>query len=683
MIDFRGRARALACLLCLILGLGGRAAQAQSRERSGKNSHASKAPPPAPAPAVVEAPVDPTVALGDAAMGASRYGIILPAEKIDDLKGHWERRLSYLRDRDERRADDEEQLIRQIKDELAIDDLFAIGADLVRESDEALAAGAGALARKRCELAITLAPGLAAGHLCLSRAILAEDIFSVRDASRSMIAAARAAARDARASHAITANVGAVVLAGFLLAGAAFALLLFSRYAKLYFHDVHHLFPNGARRWQTALLGVALVLSPLLLQVGPVPMLFTMLAAVALYATTLEVMIGALSLLMLAIAPFAVEQLARSASYAGPAADIWLIERGEGTAAGLARLQLRLDQPNLEFPVAYALARRAKREGDLVTAKALYQRALHANGVPTDSLAATHNNLGNVELLFGDADKARAQYTQALELRESLAPAHFNMSRALALGGVDQLEQVQAEQARALDLDRPDIEAFTGGTLQANRKANKFLMDVHLPSASLANLREQEAQRAVPVGDEARSLLGGFPSPELAVVPPIAGVLLLLLLFALRGRVKPAGRCERCGREVCKRCDADARPREALCAQCVNVYIRRNSVEPAERTRKEEAVALYRRRRALLLRLASLLSGASHVLMGHPLVGILFLSLTGLLAASIALGAGIVHQPNTVRAGASILRISITAALFCIVYGLCLRDFLARQRAES
>jgi len=42
-----------------------------------------------------------------------------------------------------------------------------------------------------------------------------------------------------------------------------------------------------------------------------------------------------------------------------------------------------------------------------------------------------------------------------------------------------------------------------------------------------------------------------------------------------------------------------------------------------------------------------------------------------------------VHMPNAVRAGPSILRISITAALFCIVYGLCLRDFLARQRAEG
>ena len=42
-----------------------------------------------------------------------------------------------------------------------------------------------------------------------------------------------------------------------------------------------------------------------------------------------------------------------------------------------------------------------------------------------------------------------------------------------------------------------------------------------------------------------------------------------------------------------------------------------------------------------------------------------------------------VGMPNAVRAGPSILRISITAALFCIVYGLCLRDFLARQRAEG
>src|SRR5947208_706415 len=67
------------------------------------------APPPAPAPA------QPT------------RNIVLPAEKTADLQTHWNARRDYLRDRDERRADDEEGRVRQLKDDLALENLFSVG----------------------------------------------------------------------------------------------------------------------------------------------------------------------------------------------------------------------------------------------------------------------------------------------------------------------------------------------------------------------------------------------------------------------------------------------------------------------------------------------------------------------------------------------------------------------------
>src|SRR5207253_1400659 len=106
-------------------------------------------------------------------------------------------------------------------------------------------------------------------------------------------------------------------------------------------------------------------------------------------------------------------------------------------------------------------------------------------------------------------------------------------------------------------------------------------------------------------------------------------------LHALRTRVRPSGRCERCGREVCKRCDSDARPSEALCAQCVNVFVRRTGIDPTERIRKEIAVQAYQRRRTIVARAFNLLSGAGHVLLGYPVSGVVFLLLTGLLASSV------------------------------------------------
>ena len=118
---------------------------------------------------------------------------ILPAEKSADLMAHWAQRREYLRERDQRRAEDEEQRVRLLKDELALENLFGIAAALVRESQATLAAESPALARKACKLAVELAPAFPASHTCLLRATLAEDPTAIPAAVASLLAAGRAA----------------------------------------------------------------------------------------------------------------------------------------------------------------------------------------------------------------------------------------------------------------------------------------------------------------------------------------------------------------------------------------------------------------------------------------------------------------------------------------------------------
>jgi hypothetical protein len=609
---------------------------------------------------------------------------LFPAEKSADLTAHWAMRREYLKERDQRRAEDEEQRVRQLKDELALENLFGIASALVRESHATMAAESPALARKACKLAVELAPALPAAHTCLARATLAEDPSAVSAAAASYAAAIRAALADPRIGRAIAADAGGIALLGLLAAALAFVILLFLRYAQLYVHDVQHLFPAGARRWQTNLLAAALILSPLLLQIGFVPLLFTLLFAVALYASAAEVAFGCIALVLLASLPFASEGLARVAAFGGPAADVWILEHGEGAPREMRRLQDRLRAEKPEMAVAFALAHKAKREGDLPQAEQLYRKALDAGqGASYRALAAAHNNLGNVYLLQADAQRAAAQYQKAMDLQDNLAAPHFNLSRAYALGGVDSLEKVQAEQARALELDRAAIDAFTGGQLGVNRRSNKFLLDVPLDDSMLEPLFDAEARVAAPVDDEVRAILAGPLPAGAATILPLLAALGFIGLHALRHRVRPSGRCERCGREVCKRCDGDARPSEALCAQCVNVFVRRTGVDPTERIRKEIAVHAYQRRRTLVARGFNVLSGAGHVLLGYPVAGVTFLLLTGLLGASVLLWHGLARDPVAVRANVSLFRVGATVACFLLVWALCLRDLVAKQRAEG
>jgi tetratricopeptide (TPR) repeat protein len=331
--------------------------------------------------------------------------------------------------------------------------------------------------------------------------------------------------------------------------------------------------------------------------------------------------------------------------------------------------------------VAFVLAHKAKREGDLAEAEALYQKALEA--APQDAspraLAVLHNDLGNVYFLAHEPQKAEREYQQAIELVEGLAAPHFNLSRALGDRGTAALDKVQTEQARALELDRAGLEEFTGGQLAVNRKANKLVMDLPLDPSMLDPLLELEARAASPIADETRVVLGGRLAPLLAA----ATAILVLLLHVLRRRILPSSSCERCGREVCKRCDADARPSEALCAQCVNVFVRRTGVDPAERARKQIAVDRYHRRKAIFIRLSNILSGAGHVLLGYPVRGLVFLLAAGCLLTSILFFHGLAHAPNPVRSGLSMFRVGITVAAFLLTYGICFRDIATRQRSEG
>ena len=651
-------------------GLAGLSAAALLLAAGAARSDAVPAPPLAVAAAPATAP-------------ATNKAIIMPGERSGDIQAHWNARRDYLRDRDERRAEDEEQKVRQLKDDLAIENLFFIGAALVRESHGALAAGAPALAVSRCKLAVEFAPALPEAHGCLARAFLAEDMRAIKPAFNELVAAVKAGAGDPRTSRAALANVLGVLFAGLLAAGLAFIAVLFARYLKLYAHDVHHLFPAGARRWQTRMLAAVLLALPLLLQMGPVPLIFTALIACALYASTVEAAVSCVLLGLLAASPMAAEGIARVAAFGGPAVDVWLLEHGLGTGPEIMRLQKRLDAGN-ELAVDFALARKAKRDGDLVAAERLYLRALEAHGAGALGLAAVRNNLGNVYLLQGDIQKAAGQYQLAIELKENLAAPHFNLSRALAMvGGVETLEKVQAEQQRAQDLDRAAIDAFTDRQLQANRKANKFVMDVALPDELLSTLVDDEERVAGPVGDEVRAqLAGGLPSGMASALPVIAAGLFLALHLARR-KIRPSGRCDRCGREVCKRCDSESRPAEALCAQCVNVFVRRTGVDAAERIRKEYAVQAYHRRRQLAARVLAVLSGAGHVLMGYPLRGLAYLVLTASLIASVVLWQGVLHDPVAVRSGISFFRIGVTLACLVAIYAICLHDLVSRQRAEE
>src|SRR5258706_249372 len=82
-----------------------------------------------------------------------------------------------------------------------------------------LAQRAAALAVQRCKLAVEFSPALPEAHVCLARAMLADNVSNFRPAFDELTAGASVAMNDPRVSHAATANFFAVLFAGLSSAG--------------------------------------------------------------------------------------------------------------------------------------------------------------------------------------------------------------------------------------------------------------------------------------------------------------------------------------------------------------------------------------------------------------------------------------------------------------------------------
>ncbi|HET8732844.1 MAG TPA: hypothetical protein VFM45_03620, partial [Anaeromyxobacteraceae bacterium] len=209
-------------------------------------------------------------------------------------------------------------------------------------------------------------------------------------------------------------------------------------------------------------------------------------------------------------------------------------------------------------------------------------------------------------------------------------------------------------------------------------RANAWLVDA-LPSLDL--LAAYAAREAVPrtVGEAAlRRVAGplarwGWPWLPLGLVGS------LWALAFLAPRLSPSASCERCGRPACRRCDPGA---GTSCGQCVNVFERKNAVDPRDRKRKEAQVRRHDRVRRWTERaLAVAGGGAGHVAGGRPVTGFVVIFALLFLGALAWFWYGVVpppqHSPYAVA-----LRLALAVPLFAALYALAVRDTFRRTRPE-
>jgi hypothetical protein len=524
--------------------------------------------------------------------------------------------------------------------------------------------------------AAALSPTVPYVYLGLARAQLAEEPMAWGRVVASLHAAAAAFWNDPRYGRTVLGDLGTALAFAWVATAVAAMVVLFLRHARVFFHDVHHLVPHAVSRWQSAALALLVLVLPLVFHLGLAVELLVLLAALTLYLSTTERLVALVLVAGVGAVPLAAGKLAAATAFAGtPAEDVYLLERGGLEAApAAARVRSRSSDQRTTFSEFYALGRYEARRGHVAEASVAFNSASTLRAA--DARLLTEE--GNLAFVDGKLDRAAQLYQRASESDPGLpdpywnaAKLHRRRARALnddAVGA--ELDRAQTALASAQRLD----ERLTQRQDPPDERpmANRLLLSPPVPRAELDALAEVMGRAPRVRSQAAAALLGGLDAPLGALMPLVAGGVLVAFGFFRNGRGVSHG-CDKCGRPVCRRCDPQLSIGSQFCPQCVNVFARRGVVPPLLKVNKEMEVRRHRARTSrMAYGLGLVCSGLGHVFNGAALPGAVYAFFFLFAAAAVVTREGVLRAPY--GPAPELLRLVPVAFLVAAVYFFSLRS---------
>ncbi len=582
--------------------------------------------------------------------------------------------------KDTAKADAALRELLQHKDELEASDFEPLSVGLLRVAAERQTAGDVGAAMQLSEAAVALSPNLPYVRLAYAEALARREPTEVGRYLEEAKLALGALVKDPRYLRATLADLGAMGLFALLMTAVAVVGVLFVRRVRYLLHDFHHFFPRAVDRWQSALLALLLLTTPVVLGLGLVPVLLVLLAAVTVYLSVAERAVAWGLLALVGLSPLAAGQLARATAFPGTVAeDVYLLERG-GFAAddAAARVRARHEARAATFAELFALGRFESRRGQLEDALAHYKAASTLRSGDTGLLT----NWGNALLASGNPDGASELYMAASKGATLAAPS-YNLAMVLrrkaktvpdeAVSGV--LNQAREAINIANDLDPSLLQRDPPP--EDRLLVGRLVLSLPLPASELDGLARADGIGERMEAQLSRALMAGMTGPVAWGLPALAGGLLFAWGF-LRSGLKASKVCEKCGRAVCRRCDPELGIGSNMCTQCVNVFSRKGQVPPQMRARKEAQVFSHQAwMERLALGLSAVVSGAGHVFSGLPLRGALYTFLFLFGVGAVVFHDGVMRAPY--GEVPTYLKLTFAGLLLLPVYTLTLRGLYKRQ----
>jgi len=606
--------------------------------------------------------------------------IKLPKATDAQLLEVWARWKKACVDLDGKAQDTAQLALAQLREELAIQDLEPFSVGFIREAEKRQKGGDAPGAVSLAAAAAQLSPHLPAAHFALAEARFRADAVGVTEWGPPLGAGLKQLWTDPRYARPALADVGAGSLFSLVATAVAAVLMLFARKLRYLHHDFHHLFPRTAAPWQSAAMAALLLSLPVVFRAGLAPLLLVLFAASCLYLSTAERAVGAALVASLGLVPLLGGALTTATAFsATPAEDVYALERGGLEAAPAAeRVARRVSEGKADYAELYALGRYQLRRGQLEGALDRFKAA--ATRRPSDARLLT--NVGNAMLARGDTDGAADMYTSAAQADASLAAPLYNVSKLYArrakvlrteLVG-EELDRAHTARDRANTLD-PAL-THREDPPEDDLALNRFLLSPELTAGELTALAGQDGQGGKVVEQLAATLVG--PPGLFSFLYPLAAAAALFALgFASRTGAACRG-CQKCGRPVCKKCDPELPAQSELCAQCVNVFVKKNAVAAPLKVRKQYEVEQHQTRVGRLSYLFGLVcSGAGHVFYGLPVRGVAYTFLFLFVGFSAFYRQGVLRPPY--GSAPLMLRLVPLGLTFLAVYLLSLRGLYRRQ----
>lgn len=408
--------------------------------------------------------------------------------------------------------------------------------------------------------------------------------------------------------------VGALAIA---LVAAVFAVCLFIRYGRSIAHDFRELAGMRVSGGAVTVIAFALMFLPLFLWLGPMWLIFYWFAIAFAYASVGERVAIVLVLILLSLAPMAVDTAAHWTAAVDSPVMVAAISSAQQAyePEALRRMQELVSAEQNEPMLHLLLGNLQAFEGNDEQAAVHYRRAIELR----KEFAGARVNLGNLHFFNNEYQAAINQYEEAQRLAPTLALAFYNSS--VASGETYRFDQ----QAQMLERARKADSAFVTRVtrLQQSGQAKVVMYHPSIPESWVV-------ARAVTRRPAAASLFANYSSYEPArsfanpvSIGALGAVVAALILWAIRRRSGVAGACIKCGRTFCYRCKS-ARESATYCTQCIHIYLKRDGVSLDTKRKKLEEVSEYHQRTLKRNRLfATVLPGAAQLIEGRTASGLI------------------------------------------------------------